>query len=218
MDLDELKRRAKEVKAPLGRGAAGNSAGGGLERLIAVLGAEEERDRKRARRMMIFFGLASVFYCALFTLTWIFPPDDPPARSRLALGIFTAVFFGFAVAGWRNWRALTDRVRGESVRAALERAERSYSFIQPGAAILALPVLLVLTLGGLSGWTGAAARYFPSADPAHVMGAFWVFWGAGVALGGLFGWLDWKKRRSGIRDEVRAMLRELSRTEGANGG
>lgn len=218
MDLDELKQRAKEVKAPLIGGAGGMSSGGSLDRLIAVLAAEEERDRKRARRMMIFFAIASVFYCALFTLTWIFPPDDPPARSRLALAIFTAVFFGFALAGWRSWRAATDLVRGESVRAALERAERRYSFMQPGVAILALPVLLVLTVGALSGWTGAAARYFPAADPALVMGVFWIFWGVGLALGGLFGWLDWRKRRSGIRDEVRRMLRELSRTEAANGG
>ncbi len=221
MDLDELKQKAKDLRAPGCAASSGKADGARMERLIASLRTEDERDRNRARRMMIFFGIASVLYLLIFSLTWIFPPDGPPGNSRLALGIFAAAFFGIAIASRRAWRERTAQVvgkSGESVRASLERAKKQYGFIETGTAILAIPFLMALTLGASSAWSSAAARYLPDVDPSIVMGAFWIFWALMLPVALLLGWLDWKKRKWQIREEVKALLGELSREEKADEG
>jgi len=212
MNLDGWKDRAREVKAPGSGTGTPRPAGHSLDGLIRVLKTEDEGDRKRLRRMAIFFSVLGVLYAALFALTWILPPDPPPSpgMSRLALTLAFLFFLWIGIVSGGRSRRLARIDYAGPVRSFLEEAERRYRFLNGRDLAVLVPFLLlaaaVIWISSRNGIT----RYLPGLDPAVGTLASILILGMACLVGFFFGRRIWERKRAPILNEIRAMKAALT--------
>jgi len=208
MDLNEMRDRVRSVKAPgIDDRIPYNRT---VEDLIAAVKIEDARDNKTLRRSMIFFAGAGVFYAALFLLTFIAPPDDSPNMHRMILGLFAFTFLSIGMYSRMNSRRLTGLDYAEPARAFLDTAEKRYRIVQVKSLLFGVPYLLILMVTCAFAFLTGMERYFPSLEPRVGIVLFAIFFLVVVAVGLLFGWKEWKRRKAPLLSEIREMRVHLN--------
>lgn len=209
MDLNEIMRQAKNVKAP-GRLSGGpHEEVSSVDALIALMKAEDVRQQKLLRRMKFFYSGAAIIYLMIFVLSLLFPPDTTPESSRLVLGLFALIFL--SLGGWSGMtsRKLQGIDYAAPVRAFLEQADARYRFIRPRDIALGIVYLAVLTITSGLAWSNAAQRYFPALENSVVIATFCLVWFVACIMGLVLGLLDWRKRKAPLLKELRRIRSEL---------
>jgi drug/metabolite transporter (DMT)-like permease len=181
-----------------------------VEDLIAAVKIEDARDNKTFRRSMIFFAGAGVFYAALFLLTFIAPPDDSPNMHRMILGLFAFTFLSIGMYSRMNSRRLTGLDYAEPARAFLDTVEKRYQILQVKSLLFGVPYFLILVVTCAFAFLTANERYFPSLEPRVGIVLFAIFFLVVLAVGLLFGWKKWKRRKAPLLSEIREMRVHLN--------
>jgi drug/metabolite transporter (DMT)-like permease len=211
MDLNEMRDRVRKVKAP---GIDAKLPDDRMvDGLIAAVKAEDARDMKRLRQSMIFFVAAGFFYGAVFLLTFIAPPHDSPNKHRMILALFAFVLLSIGIFSRMKSRRLAGVDYTEPSNAFLQAVEQRYRIVQVKELAFVVPYLLILVVTSAFAFLTGIERYFPSLDPEVGILLFAIFFVIVLALGLLFGWKEWKRRKAPLLDEIRAM-----RTDLGNGG
>lgn len=213
MDLNNLKDQARKIKAPETAVAGFGGSIGSLDDLIERLKKEDMLDRRRMRRMMVFFVIAGIIYSLIFALTWIAPPDTDPAFHRLILGLFALIFLSIGVVSAKRARKLSGINYAEPVGSFLKHAEQRCAFVNPRDLWFMVPYLIILTITTGMSWMSGFRRYLPSVDPSVALLSFGVFWLVALAAGYVLGLFEWKKRKAQLLHEVRQLRMGLMREE-----
>ncbi len=213
MDLDELKDRTKTVKAPTITSIGSPTSGQPVDDLIGRMKAEDAKDARMLRRMMLFFGIGGVLYVLIFTLTWLYPPDTDPQFHRVVLAAFALLFLLIGNFHRKKWRHLSGIDYTVPLRSFLEGAEKRYRFINPRDLGFMVPYLILLTVTCGLAWLSAFHRYFSAMDESVGIILFCLFMvGAGL-FGFVVGKRDWQKRKAPIVEEIKRMRTELMQEE-----
>jgi hypothetical protein len=210
MDLNDLKNQTKNLRAPEIAMNGFDTPVRSLDDFVVRLKEQDEKDRRRYRRMKIFFVILAVVYTMLFTLTWIFPPDHPAGRSRFVLGLFSLICVVYGTLSALKLRGISKIDYSLPVGLFLKESERRYRFLN-GRDIwfLALLFVIVTVTSGLA-WMVGLDRYFPSLDKSTGLVAFVVFWAIVSLVSVVFGILEWKRNRAPILEDIRMLRRELT--------
>lgn len=210
MELDELKNRARGLKAPESPGERSGNRGASFEGLLRKLKEEDAREQVRLRRAKTFFGIAALLYAAIFTLTWILPPDGPAGRSRLVLGLYTLIFVAIVTASVVRARRIAATDYSSSVGAFLKESERKYALVNWREIWLLVPLFIIATLTAGLGWMNAFARYFSHLDESTGLLAFVVLWLIACITAAAVGLFWWKKHQAPLLEEIRRLQNELA--------
>jgi hypothetical protein len=216
MDLDELKNRTRAVRAPVLTPAGAVDPGRVADDLISRMKAEDARDAKSLRGMMMFFGVAGAFMTALFTLTWLFPPDQDPNVHRILLALMGLLFLSFGAMHRAKSRELSGIDYTRTVRSFLDDSERRYRFCPLRGLSFTIPylvLLLVLLATSAVSWIHAMHRYFPAMEDSTGIILFCALMIVAGVIGLISGRKDWRKRKAPILEELRRMKAELTREE-----
>lgn len=209
MELDELKEHARKVGFPDRQGRDALASAEALTGFIGAMKAEDQRDRSRLRRMMLFSVAAGVFYLLLFTLTWIAPPDDNPGFHRMVIALFSVVLLAGALVTRLRSNELAGIDYAQPIGSFLKSVERRYKPVNLRDAALGVVFFAAFTVAGALGWLSGKDRYFPSMDP----GAALILYGAVVAValvaGLIVGVKEWKMRKAPLLRQVREMRAAL---------
>lgn len=210
MELDELKNRVGSVKAPEGISKGSGMRGGSLDGLVRMMKEQDAKEQIRLRRAKTFFGIAALLYAAIFTLTWILPPDGPAGRSRLVLALYTLIFVAIVTASVVRARRIAATDYSAPVGTFLKESERRYTLVNWREIWLFVPFFVIATLTAGLGWMNGFARYFSYLDESTGLLAFVVFWLVACIFAVAFGLLWWKKHRAPLLDEIRRLRSELA--------
>lgn len=216
MELDELKDRTRKVKAPAFSPTVAGDVDPVAEDLVARMKAVDAKDAKSLRGMMILVGTAGAFALALFTLTWILPPDQDPNYHRVILAVMGLLF----VSLWAIYRSKSRELSGMeyamSVRSFLDKSITRYRFFpikgNPMAAAYLMFVVAILVTGGVS-WVHSMPRYFPALEDSTSILIYCAILVVAAVFGVIFRRKDWKKRKAPILEELRRMKAELTQEE-----
>jgi len=220
MDLDEMKSRARSVRAPMpASSSAGRSEQSDTD-LIGRMKAIDAKDVATLRRFTLLFVIAGIFCGALFTLTWFFPPDNDPNIHRVLLSCMALLFLSFGAMHRSKSRELSGIDYTKPVLSFLNDSEKRYRLLGsqfPGFKILYFLALLALLGASLGSWIMAMHRYFPELDDSTAILIFCALIAVSAVLGATVGLRDWKKRKAPILEELRRMKEELMRDETSEG-
>ncbi len=208
MDLDEMKDRIRKVNAPAPE--TGTARYHTVDDLIAALRAEDSRDRKRLRRMVIFFAIAGLLCAGIFILTWIAPPDTSPGMNRAVLGLFALICLSLGMFGRMKSSELGGIDYTAPSRAFLMNVERRYRLVRGRDLVFIIPYLIALVGTSTAAMVTAAERYLPSLDPATILIIASVLFAVALGAGSLIGWRDWKKTKEPLLRKVQEMQANLN--------
>jgi hypothetical protein len=209
MELDELRNRARTLRAPVVDVGASGKPVGTIDDLVNRLRAQDEQDRRRLRRLRTFFGIAAVFYAAIFILTWILPPDGPAETSRLVLGLYTVIFAALATKSIVEARRIASIDYSSPVGSFLQQTERRYRLVNWQEVWLFMPIFVIAIFAGGLGWMNGVQRYQPELDRSTGLILYGILLAIVVAGGAVIGRAKWKKKRAPILEEIRRLQAEL---------
>jgi len=221
MDLDDLKNRTRSVRAPALTPAGTGDPGQAADDLIGRIKAEDAKDAKALRGMMIVFGIAGAFMTFLFALTWLFPPDQDPNLHRILLALMGLLFLSFGAIHRAKSRELSGIDYTRTVRSFLDDSEKRYRFVALTDLSFTIPylvlLLFLLATSGVS-WINAMHRYFPAMEDSTGIIVYCALIVVSGVIGLIVGRKAWRKRKAPILEELRRMKAELTREEPDAGG
>lgn len=220
MDLDELKERTRAVRAPALAPSGGGGSGVAADDLISRIQAQDAKDAKALRGMMMFFGVAGGFMTFLFGLTWLFPPDQDPNIYRVLLALMGLLFLSFGAMHRAKARELSAIDYAVPVRSFLDDSEKRYRFVPLKGLSFAIPYFVflfaLLAVCGVS-WTIGMHRYVPAMEDSTGIMIYCAIIAVAGVIGFVFGRKDWRKRKAPILEVLRRLKAELTREESENG-
>lgn len=150
MDIDELKDAARQVKAPDVASLDFGTTVRTVDGLADELRGRDAAERKKARRMMVVFGLGTV----LFSVATFAGYVDPGIRAGRALliAVYALVVAASAAKLFRHTRV----DYAAPTLAFLKKAEKRYRFISPWEYLYIVPGLLA---AALAGWLTLASGF-----------------------------------------------------------
>ncbi len=194
MNLDDFKSLAKGVTAPASAVSSDAKLGG----FIAEMRVRDQRARQRVLGMAVtLFAVGSTFIAT--------GRAERPGAALTGVGIvFVAAFMG--LKGHQFGRVNYAAPAQEFLAAAAKR----YQFWRAEDAWFAIPLLLVLGMGGgLTVWL-AARKYLGDRGAVVALVAYIAFF-IGLCV---FGWIvsrkDWQKENAGLLAEIRRRQADLS--------
>ncbi|HPW18826.1 MAG TPA: hypothetical protein PLP83_10680 [Candidatus Aminicenantes bacterium] len=200
MDIDELKDAARQVKAPDVASLDFGTPVRTIYGLADELRGRDAAERKRARRMMVVFGLGA----ALFSVATFAGYVDPGIKAGRALLV---AVYGLVVAASAAKLFRHTRVDyAAPTLAFLKKAEKRYRFISPWEYLYMVPGLLA---AALAGWLILASGFDMLVRPELAL-RFNILYGLGFAALLVFSFIvsraQWKKETGPLYDRlVRAM-------------
>lgn len=193
MNLDDFKSLTKGVTAP----ASASSGDANLRSFIAELRARDQRERHRLLGMALIFFSVGVVVAASGKAYW-------PGTCLTGVGIIL-------VAGYMRlkgrWFGRVDYTA--PAQEFLAAAAKRYRFWPAEDIVVALPLLLILGVGGgLTVWQ-IALRYLGQNGTFLALSGYVAFF-AGVCV---FGWIagrkQWRRESAALLAEIERRQREL---------
>lgn len=204
MDIDELKHETKKIKAPdLGALAFG----GGIrtaEGLVDELKRRDAAEKKKFRRMMVFFGVVGVGLVA-FALR-----EDPDPGVRLGRWLLASIYALVVVLAAVKSSGLAKVDYAEPPLAFLRKAERRYRFVDPREYFIMVPGLAV---AGLAGWLLAASGFdhFVHRTRATAFDILYVLGFLGLcAIALIMTRKDWKREKGALHARLKRAIEDFA--------
>jgi Na+/melibiose symporter-like transporter len=211
MELNELKDRAQKRGLPDRQFRDALASSQGLSGFIGRLKAEDQREQKSARRMMLFSVGAGIFYVLIFVLTWIAPPDESPDFHRFILSAFGLLFLSVALVSRKKSNELAGIDYAQPIGSFLRSVERRYKPFNMRDAALAVIFIAAFSVTGALGWLNAKNRYFPSMDQSTALILYGCIVVAALVVGLVVAVSQWKKRKAPLLGQVKRMIADLER-------
>jgi len=193
MNLDEFKSLSKSVTAPAGT-PSGNT---NLNSFITEMRARDQQERRRMMGMaLIYFSVGIVFTGAAL--------GRRPGSQLIGVGFLLIALYAGLKGRWFG------RVNyAAPAREFLAAAARRYQFWRATDLLYAIPLLLIILVGGgLTVWR-IAQRYFSEPHVPLVLGAYVVFVAAVSVFGFIQGRKLWQQKSAGFFEEIRRRQQEL---------
>jgi hypothetical protein len=215
MDLNGIKSKAQQVKAPpIGSGAGAHTARS-LDDLTAQLRAADQRERGGLRKAAPLYAIASALFLFVFVVrTWLLPQPQPAVDLLFwgsLVGIYVLLTIGVL---WRLHR-LADIDYASPMRQFLTTAERRCCFMRPWDYLIAgVGCLLLGSAAGPYVVNLMTQRYFGPEHRALLIVAYCVFYAGLCVMGFVFTYKNWTRGRRPLWLGVRQTLAELTADEG----
>ena len=209
MELDEVKEQVQRIRLADGRTRNPHASAQAMAGFIGAMKAEDQRDRKRIRRMMVFAAAAGVFYVLLFTLTWIAPPDESPELYRVVLSAFGLLFLSAALVGRMRSNELSGIDYAQPIGVFLRSVERRCKFVNMRDAGLGVIFVASFSVTGALAWLSAKNRYVPSMDQGTALIVYGGIVAIALVVGLILGANEWRKRKAPLLRQVREMKADL---------
>jgi len=213
MDLDGLKDRAKNVRAPEPGSRGSHKSGRSLDDLIVKLKSEDEKERQKLKKAVPLWILAATIFVVAFIITVILPTDAPNA-SKIAMRAMLAILYvSIGVFMVRRLRSLSKIDYNESVRSFIEKAEKRYVFASTEYFIFAFVITVIIAYVSHFYVQDVLYRYFNVADSSVALGIMLVFFTVVYVFGYAITKKDWKKRKSSVLKEIRSLKSAMTNEE-----
>lgn len=213
MDLDGLKDRAKNVRAPEPGPRGSHKSGRSLDNLIAMLKTEDEKERQKLKKAVPLWILAAAIFVVAFIVTVILPTDAPNA-SKIAMRAMLAILYvSIGVFMVRRLRSLSKIDYHESVRSFIEKAEKRYVFGGTESFIFAFVITVIIAYVSHFYVQDVLYRYFDVVDSAVALGIMLAFFMTVYVFGYTMAKKDWKKRKSSVLEEIRSLKSAMTDEE-----
>lgn len=207
MDLDELKERTKNIKAPAANSSEGHTI---PATLIAELKEADEKRYKSLRKARTFFIIATGIF--LFAFVAALSSFDVPSRDVETLvrqrGSILLIYLFVSVLYFLTVRRLSRIDYTEPMRQFLRNAERRYMFMSPGGAVVMVAGLIFVVVIAEIGYVPYLSRKFGTPTESTAIG-FALFIIAVAVMGTYFTWKDWRKDRAQIWRQIKKIREEL---------
>ena len=194
MNLDDFKSLAKGVTAPAGApGSAKN-----LNSFIAEMRVRDQRERRSLIGMaLIYFSVGLVFAGAAMRAQ--------PGNQLIGLGIVLVALYA-GVKGRQFGRV----DYAAPAREFLAAAARRYQFWRPADALYAIPLSLILFVGGgLTVWA-TAQKYLSQSQMPLALAGYGVLVAAVSLLGFIQGRKLWRQKSAAVLQDILRRQQELS--------
>jgi hypothetical protein len=206
MEIDELKNTTKNIKAPdmgtLPFKAPVRSVNG----LAEELKREDAKERKRLRRFIFLFGLATV----LLSLSFLRPGIG--AGYRIGLGLLVGTYAAIVAVSAAKYFRINAIDYAEPTLVFLKKAEKRYRFIAPWEIYYMAPFLGILCAAGW--FLLFENRYFVKLKHSPFAAVIYVLAYLAVCV---FGFAmtkkDWRKQKGPVHAKVKLALEEFLKDE-----
>lgn len=217
MNLDDIKGKAQQVKAPpIGR-ADRDSGPRSLDDLVARLRAADDRTRGGMRKAVPLYAIATACFLFVFVIGAWLPPKPWSVGRALFSGVLSGIYLLLTMGLFRQLRRLKEIDYAAPTRQFLAAAEQRYLFMR-FKEYLASGIGCVL-LGVVAGFF-LVERMIPRyIDPEHrtLMIVLYAVSYLGLCTAGfVFTYRNWKRDKRALWLETRRMLAELDSDEAAH--
>lgn len=206
MELDELKDKTRDIKAPMA-GASGAEILS--DNLLHAIRERDEFECRRVRRALPFQLLASALFllaCVLF----FFGIASIPTTLAAHYGSLTIVFMVIAILGVKKVRQMRGLNYSAPVNTFLLQTERRYRFMGPLEIAYSVPLLAIMAItGGLLVINAFVPRLVSEDNRVLLITAYGLFFLAVCAMGFGLTYINWKREKGSILDEIRRMRKTL---------
>ncbi len=205
MELDDLKAKTREIKAPGADGAAG---GRGEDKLLGAIREADERLRHEARKATPLHAVAGLAFLAGGVLS--VRSVSPAGSSSLHLVVLGGVFLLLAALLAAKARSLARMDYSKPVKTFLAEAERRYRFLRPSELVYSVPLLLLLAAtGGRVLLDRLVPRYVGVDGRGVVIALYAVFFLAVCGMGYYFTYQNWQRANGRIWADIRRTREEM---------
>ena len=216
MDLNDIKSKASQIKAPQGRPGDQVGKSATLDSLVEQLRTADERERVGIVKAITLFGFAAVLLALSFIIpTWLAPTWE----------ILSTTWFRGFLAAWMALLVLLGLISSRRLKAIdyaaptrqfLSEAQRRYCWKRFWNYLVEIPAcLLVGVLAGYYIVNVLPGRYFgPEARPV-IIACFCVFFVGVCVMGYVFTYLNWKRDKKPLWLKIKQAQGELGSDEKA---
>jgi hypothetical protein len=209
MDLDDVKKMAREVKAPQIAGRVAADASGGTDGLLQAVMAADETECRQTRKAFPFYLIAAALYAVGCVSFFLGSSSGSPSRA-IHFGVLAAIFLLLSILMLRKLHSIRALDYSMPVRGFLAETECRYRFLRFSDLWYVIPLVLVIAVtGGLAVVDALIPRYFLESQRALVLAVYGLFFAAICCMGYYFSYQNWKRDKGGILEDIRRMRREL---------
>jgi hypothetical protein len=214
MDLNGIKGKAQQVKAPpIGSGAQGDGPSS-LDSLVARLRAADERQRGGLRKALPLYVIATICWLFVFVVMSWFPPKSRLAVDLLFWGSLVGVYLLVTMGVLWGLHRLAGIDYALPTRQFLTTAERRYRFMRLRDYLVAgVGCLLLGIAAGPYIVNLMTQRYFGPEHSVPIIVSYCVLYVGLCAMGFVFTYKNWKRDKRPLWLAVRQMLAELTAEE-----
>jgi hypothetical protein len=211
MDLDNLKDKARQIKAPEAKGMGVGESATAAQNLIVLLKAADEQQLKMLRRSRKFMLIATGIFLFTFALTFLEPGSGGTVQDRRMMkGSLVCIYVLVTTIYFIGVKKLSRVDYSAPVRRFLEQAELRYRFMKPSAWMVSLSGLFFVGVITTLGYTPYLSRVFGFGENLLPMYLILPGFILGVAVMGFyFTWKNWERDRSPLWRRIKQMQQEL---------
>ena len=209
MDLDNLPKAAKEIKAPQIVRAGASGATNMTDNLLQEIKAADEKERRQTRKALPFYIVAAVPF-AVGCVAFFLGSSSGYTSRAINYGVLAAILMLVSILMTKKLHSIRALDYSKPVLASLAETQDRYRFLRPWDFGYMIPLLLVLAVtGGLSLAASLIPRYFAESQRITVWIVYGLFFVGVCCMGFYFSFKNWKLDKGGILEEIQRMRREL---------
>lgn len=212
MNLDEMKAKTRKVRVPGGALSGLQTSVHSVDDLIDALKLADEAERKKARKMMLFFILGGLLLAFVFILSLFLPSSTNQQHAMLHRGLLALWFVALGLYAGYNARRNAKVDYSEPLSLFLDKAEKRYRFIdQRGIVftILILPIALFSIMATCDRIKYVFQRYLDKDYLYLVPFSFYLFMLLIFILGSIFSYKNWQRDKAPYWREIKKQLAKL---------
>jgi hypothetical protein len=216
MDLDNLKKLAKEVKAPQSSGGGAAEASSGTNVLLQAIQANDERECRQTRQAFPLYLAAAMIFAVGGAAFFVGSSSGSPSRA-IHMGMLATILMLVSILLLKKLHSIRAQDFSAPVHDVLAESEKRYRFIRPLDLWYSIQLLLVLAVtGGSSVIDSLIPRYFMETQRTTILTAYSCFFAVVCCMGFYFSYKNWKRDKGGIYQDIRRMREELESQPNGN--
>ncbi|MBN2354906.1 hypothetical protein JXO59_02275 [candidate division KSB1 bacterium] len=212
MNLDEIKSKTRKVRVPDLMRSSMQPSVHSMNDLIDALKVADEAERKKARRMMLFFILSGALWAFVLILNLVMPSSLSQQQGVLHRGLLALWLLAIGLYSGHIARRHAKVNYSEPLSIFLAQAKKRYSLIEPRGivfTILILPIALFCIMAAGDYMTYVFQRYISADDLYLVSIVFYFFILLVFILGSVFTYKNWQRERAPYWRKIKEELIKL---------
>ncbi len=214
MDLNDLKERTQQFKAPEDYLIISKEKEEMIDNFIEKLKIEDANERKKIKTSMVFYIIAAVIFGIAFLISVFTIIHADSAGTGNFRGVLSLFFWLIVFLSFKKINQLKKIVYDEPIKTFLDKAEKRYKFYGMESWIISTVGLIALYVAAMMFVVPYLQVIFSIESKLTMLILFTLFY-MGVCIAGFyFTYKDWERGKKSFWLTIKKMKQELDAPEG----